>query len=122
MIQSSTRLKVLDNSGALIVECIKVLGGSQRKVSGIGDVIVSAVKRSKPRKKVKKGEVRRGVIVLSTKSHSDFSGNTTLFGKNCLIMYSQQSQPLGNRIKGPLSIFIRNKGHYKLSMSTQAIC
>lgn len=116
MIQSSTRLKVIDNSGALIVACIKVLGGSQRKVSYLGDIIVSAIKRAKPRKKVKKGEVRRGVIVLTTKSNSDFSGNTFIYGINCLIIYNQKNQPIGNRIKGHISELIRKKGHYKLSM------
>jgi len=122
MIQSSTRLKVLDNSGALFVSCIKVLGGSQRKTSSIGDIIVTAVKRAKPRKKVKKGEVRRGVIVLTSKSNRDFNGNTYVYGKNCLIIYNQKGQPLGNRIKGPLSELIRKKGHYKLSMMSRILC
>ena len=116
MIQSATRLKVLDNSGALVVRCIKVLGGSQRKVSYLGDIIVTAVKRSRPRKKIKKGEVRRGVIVLTTKSNSDFSGNTFSYGKNGLIIYNKKNQTIGNRIKGPVNELIRKKGHYKLSM------
>ena len=116
MIQSLTRLKVVDNSGALFVSCIKVLGGSKRKVSHIGDIIVTAIKRARPRKKAKKGEVRRGVIVLTKKSSKDFNGNTFIYGRNCLIVYNQKGQPLGNRIKGFLSELIREKGHYKLSM------
>ena len=114
MIQSHTNLKVIDNSGARSVQCIKVLGGSKRKVASVGDIIVVAVKESIPKGKVKKGEVRRAVIVRTKKEISRKDGSYLRFDENAVVLVNPQNVPISTRIFGPVSRELRNKKFMKI--------
>src|SRR4026207_7063 len=95
MIQSETNLEVADNSGARQVQCIRVLGGSRRKVASIGDVIVVAVKEAIPRGKVKKGDVHKAVIVRTAKEIHRPDGSAIRFDRNAAVLVSRQGGPAG---------------------------
>lgn len=114
MIQMRTNLEVADNSGARRVQCIKVLGGSQRKVATVGDVIVVSIKDAIPRGKVKKGEVHRAVIVRTSKAVRRQDGSTIRFDKNAAVLVSKQNEPIGTRIFGPVVRELRAKKFMKI--------
>lgn len=114
MIQAETRLDVADNSGARQVQCIKVLGGSKRKVASVGDVIVVSVKDAIPRGKVKKGQVQRAVIVRTKKEVSRPDGSTIRFDKNAAVLINAQNEPIGTRIFGPVMRELRAKKFMKI--------
>jgi len=114
MIQSHTNLRVIDNSGARSVQCIKVLGGSRRKVASVGDIIVVAVKESIPKGKVKKGEVRRAVIVRTKKEISRKDGSYLRFDENAVVLVNPQNVPISTRIFGPVSRELRSKRFMKI--------
>src|ERR1044072_5896753 len=97
MIQMQTNLDVADNSGARRVQCIKVLGGSHRKYSSVGDVIVVSVKEAIPRGRVKKGEVHKAVIVRTAKEIRRTDGSAIRFDRNAAVLISRQGEPIGNR-------------------------
>ena len=100
MIQMQTNLEVADNSGARRVQCIKVLGGSKRKVASIGDVIVVSVKEAIPRGRVKKGDVHRAVIVRTAKELRRQDGSAIRFDRNAAVLINKQGEPIGTRIFG----------------------
>jgi len=115
MIQPRTMLKVADNSGAKIVQCFKVLGGSKRRYAQIGDVIVVAVKEAEPRKIVKKHEVTRAVVIRQRKSFRRKDGSYIRFDENAVIILDGKTkQPKGGRIFGPIPRELREKGYDKL--------
>lgn len=114
MIQMQTNLKVADNSGARRVQCIKVLGGSKRKTASVGDVIVVSVKDSIPRGRVKKGDVRRAVIVRTAKEIRRIDGTAIRFDDNAAVLISQQGEPIGTRIFGPVTRELRGKDFMKI--------
>lgn len=114
MIQMQTNLDVADNSGARRVQCIKVLGGSKRKVSGVGDVIVVSVKEAIPRGRVKKGEVHRAVIVRTKKDIQRVDGTTIRFDSNAAVLINKQNEPIGTRIFGPVVRELRAAQHMKI--------
>ena len=114
MIQMQTNLKVADNSGARRVQCIKVLGGSKRKTASVGDVIVVSVKDAIPRGRVKKGDVRRAVIVRTAKDIRRPDGTTIRFDDNAAVLISQQGEPIGTRIFGPVTRELRGKEFMKI--------
>jgi ribosomal protein L14/ribosomal protein L24 len=103
MIQMQSNLEVADNSGARRVQCIKVLGGSGRKVAGVGDVIVVSVKEAIPRGKVKKGDVHRAVIVRTAKEIRRADGSAIRFDRNAAVLLNKQDEPIGTRIFGPVT-------------------
>jgi len=107
MIQMQTSLEAADNSGARRLVCIKVLGGSQRRYAGIGDVIKVAVKEAIPRGKVKKGEVYNAVIVRTRKGVRRADGSLIRFDKNAAVLLNNQLQPIGTRIFGPVTRELR---------------
>jgi len=109
MIQMQSNLEVADNSGARRVQCIKVLGGSGRKVAGVGDVIVVSVKEAIPRGKVKKGDVHRAVIVRTAKEIRRADGSAIRFDRNAAVLLNKQDEPIGTRIFGPVTTG-RDKG------------
>lgn len=109
MIQMQTILNVADNSGAKRVQCIKVLGGSKRKFASIGDVIVVSVKEALPESKVKKGEVKRAVIVRTAKEIHRPDGTYIRFDDNSAVLISPQLEPIGTRIFGPVARELRSK-------------
>ena len=114
MIQMQTNLEVADNSGARRVQCIKVLGGSKRKVAGVGDVIVVSVKEAIPRGKVKKGEVLRAVIVRTAKEIRRADGSAIRFDNNAAVLINAQNEPIGTRIFGPVTRELRAKQFMKI--------
>lgn len=114
MIQMQTNLDVADNSGARRVQCIKVLGGSKRKVAGVGDIIVVSVKEAIPRGRVKKGDVLRAVIVRTAKEISRGDGTSIRFDRNAAVLINKSNEPIGTRIFGPVTRELRGKGYMKI--------
>ncbi|WP_207484544.1 50S ribosomal protein L14 [Arenibaculum pallidiluteum] len=114
MIQMQTNLEVADNSGARRVQCIKVLGGSKRKVATIGDVIVVSVKEAIPKGRVKKGDVHRAVIVRTAKEIKREDGSAIRFDRNAAVLINKQGEPIGTRIFGPVTRELRGKKFMKI--------
>jgi large subunit ribosomal protein L14 len=114
MIQMQSNLEVADNSGARRVQCIKVLGGSRRKVAGVGDVIVVSVKEAIPRGKVKKGDVHRAVIVRTAKEIRRADGSAIRFDRNAAVLLNNQDEPIGTRIFGPVTRELRGRKFMKI--------
>lgn len=114
MIQMQTNLKVADNSGARRVQCIKVLGGSKRKVASVGDVIVVSIKDAIPRGRVKKGDVHKAVIVRTAKEIRRQDGSIIRFDDNAAVLINNQGEPIGTRIFGPVTRELRGKNFMKI--------
>ncbi|RME22665.1 MAG: 50S ribosomal protein L14 [Deltaproteobacteria bacterium] len=114
MIQMQTVLNVADNSGAKKVQCIKVLGGSKRKYASLGDIIVVSVKEALPGSKVKKGEVRRAVIVRVAKEVGRPDGTYIKFDDNSVVLITPQKEPVGTRIFGPVARELRARNFMKI--------
>ena len=114
MIQVQSNMDVADNSGARVVQCIKVLGGSKRKVAGVGDIIVVAVKEAIPRGKVKKGGVQRAVIVRTKKEIRRKDGSAIRFDTNAAVLIDKSGEPIGTRIFGPVTRELRAKKFMKI--------
>jgi large subunit ribosomal protein L14 len=114
MIQTESRLRVADNSGAKLVQCIKVLGGTRRRYATVGDVIVVSVKEAIPNSKVKKGAVMKAVIVRTKKEISRPDGSYIKFDENSAVLITQQNEPVGTRIFGPVARELRAKNFMKI--------
>lgn len=114
MIQMQSRMNVADNSGAREVQCIKVLGGSKRRTANIGDVVVVSVKDAIPRGRVKKGDVRRAVIVRSRFGLKRAYGEKIRFDTNACVIINNNGEPIGTRIFGPVTRELRGKGYMKI--------
>ena len=115
MIQSNTRLKVADNTGAREIMCIRVMGGSSRKTGGVGDIIIAAVKSAIPTSTIKKGEVVRAVIVRTSKEYGRKDGSYIRFDDNAVvILESETTNPRGTRIFGPVARELRDRGFMKI--------
>ena len=114
MIQMQTNLDVADNSGARKVQCIKVLGGSKRKYASVGDIIVVSVKEAIPRGRVKKGDVRRAVVVRTAKEVRRDDGTAIRFDGNAAVILNNNNEPVGTRIFGPVVRELRAKNFMKI--------
>ena len=114
MIQPETRLKVADNSGAKVIQCIRVLGGSVKKSANIGDVIVASVKTATPGGVVKKKDVVKAVVVRTTKGVRRPDGSFIKFDDNAAVIIDAQKQPKGTRIFGPIARELREKDYMKI--------
>jgi len=114
MIQLRTRLKVADNSGARLVECIRVLGGSNRRYARIGDTIVVAVKQVIPASAVRKGEVARAVVVRQTQPLRRRDGSIIRFDDNAVVLIGEQRNPRGTRVFGPVARELREREFMKI--------
>lgn len=114
MIQLRTMLKVADNSGAKIIQCIRVLGGSKRKYGQIGDIIVGAVKEAEPRRPVKKHEVVKAVIIRQKRAFRRTDGSYIRFDDNAVVILETGQNPKGGRIFGPVARELREKGFDKI--------
>ena len=114
MIQQESVLDVADNSGARKVACIRVLGGSGRRYASVGDVIVVSVKDAVPNSRVKKGEVRRAVIVRTAKAIGRPDGSYIRFDDNAAVLIDLQREPLGTRIFGPVARELRARRFMKI--------
>ncbi len=122
MIQMQSRLKVADNSGAKVVQCIKVLGGSHRKVASVGDVIIVSVKNAIPRSKIKKGEMSKAVIVRTIYKLQRSDGTSIRFDENSAVLLNNNREPIGTRIFGPVARELRVKNFVKIiSMAPEVL-
>ena len=114
MNQVQTELSVADNTGAKIVECIKVLGGSKRRYASVGDSIVVSVKEAIPNGKVKKGTVQKAIIVRTKYPILRNDGSKVKFDNNAAVIMDEKGEPLGTRIFGPVTRELRAKGQTKI--------
>ena len=114
MIQSQTRLKVADNSGAKEIMCIRVLGGSFRRTGAVGDIIVASVKSATPGGTVKKGDVVKAVIVRIHKAQRRSEGSYIRFDDNAAVILKDDKQPVGTRIFGPVARELRERNFMKI--------
>lgn len=114
MIQQESRLKVADNTGARVLLCIKVLGGSRRRYASIGDVIVGTVKQAIPGGSVKKGDVVRAVVVRTKKEIRRPDGTYIKFDENAAVILTDAQNPKGTRIFGPVARELRDKQYMKI--------
>lgn len=114
MIQTYTRLKVADNTGAKQIMCINVLGGTRRRYAYVGDVVVVTVKQAMPRGMVKKGEVVRAVVVRVAKPYRRLDGSYIKFDENAAVILGDKNNPKGSRIFGPVARELRSKNYTKI--------
>jgi large subunit ribosomal protein L14 len=114
MIQTLTRLKVADNTGARQILCVRVLGTGSRRYGTIGDVIVGAVKQANPGGQVKKGEIVRAVIVRTAKEYVRPDGSYIRFDENAAVLINERGEPRGTRIFGPVARELREKKFMKI--------
>ena len=121
MIQTETRLKVADNSGAREILTIKVLGGSKRKFANIGDVIVASVKQATPGGAVKKGDVVKAVIVRTKSGARRADGSYIKFDENAAVIIREDKTPRGTRIFGPVARELREGGFMKIVSLAQEV-
>jgi large subunit ribosomal protein L14 len=116
MIQPRTMLKVADNSGAKIIQCFNILGGTRKRYAQIGDVFVGAVKKAEPRKQVKKHDVVRAVVVRQRRALRRSDGSYIRFSDNAaVILEGKTKEPKGGRIFGPIAREIKEKGFDKIA-------
>jgi large subunit ribosomal protein L14 len=114
MIQTETELKAADNSGAKRLMCIKVLGGTRRRYATVGDVVVVSVKEAMPNSKVKKGDIMKAVIVRTIKEIPRVDGSYIKFDDNSAVLITQQNEPVGTRIFGPVARELRARNFMKI--------
>ena len=114
MIQVTTHLEVANNTGARVVKCIKVLGGSRRRYAGLGDIIVVSIKEASPGTKVKKGETARAVVVRTAREYLRSDGSYIKFDVNSAVLINKDKEPLGTRIFGPVARELRAKKFMKI--------
>lgn len=114
MIQAETKLKVADNSGAQMVKCFKVLGGTKARYARIGDIIKVSVKKAQPHGLVKKGEVHDAVIVRQRKEIRRKDGTYIRFGENACVLV-EKGEPKGTRIFGPIAREVKLRGYNKIA-------
>lgn len=114
MVQVNSRMNVADNSGAKLVEIIKVIGGSHRRYAAIGDIVVVAVKATIPNSGVKKGAVEKAVIVRVAKEYRRPDGTYIRFDDNACVLIDANKNPKGKRIFGPVARELRDKDYMKI--------
>jgi large subunit ribosomal protein L14 len=114
MIQPRTMLKVADNTGAKIIRCFKVLGGTRRRYAELGDIIVASVREAEPRKMVKKGDVVKAVIIRQRKNFRRKDGSYVRFSDNAAVILDGK-EPKGGRIFGPVAKELKDRGFDKIA-------
>lgn len=114
MIQSESRLKVADNTGAKEILCIRVPGGSSRRYARVGDIIVATVKQAAPTGSVKKGDIVRAVVVRTKKGYGRPDGSFIRFDENAAVIVDDTRNPRGTRIFGPVARELRDRGFMKI--------
>jgi large subunit ribosomal protein L14 len=114
MIQSESRLRIADNTGAREVLCIRVSGGSGRRYAGVGDVIVGTVKQAIPHGSVRKGEVVQAVVVRTRKQFGRDDGTYIAFDENAAVLIDAQQNPRGTRIFGPVARELRERNFMRI--------
>src|SRR3989344_518497 len=121
MIQERTILKVADNSGAKLIRCFRVLGGSKRHYAGIGDIIVASVRTVEPRKAVKKKEIVKAVIIRQRQPLRRADGSYIRFDENAAVLIDDKKEPRGTRIFGPVPQELKEKGFEKIAAMAEEI-
>ena len=122
MIQTRTILKVADNTGAKVLQCFHILGGTKRRIAQLGDIVVGTVKVAEPRRPVKKHDVVRTVIVRQKKEFKRIDGSYVRFDDNaCVILEGKTKEPKGSRIFGPIPREIKEKGFEKIATLAEEI-
>ncbi len=114
MIQAESYLDIADNSGAKLVQCIKVLGGSRRRYAALGDIIVVSIKEALPGSKVKKGDTAKAVVVRTKREYRRQDGSYIKFDANSAVLINAQMEPVGTRIFGPVARELRSKRFMKI--------
>ncbi|MBA7667800.1 MAG: 50S ribosomal protein L14 [Dehalococcoidia bacterium] len=114
MIQSYTRLRVADNTGAKSIMCINVPGGTRKRYARVGDIIVASVKEATPGGSVKKGEVVRAVVVRTAKPYRRHDGSYIRFDENAAVILTDRNNPKGTRVFGPVARELREKNFMKI--------
>ncbi len=114
MIQTNTRLKAADNTGARQIMCIGILGGTRKRYARVGDIIVASVKKATPAAIVKKGEVVRAVIVRTAQPYRRPDGSYIRFDENAAVILTDKNNPKGTRIFGPVARELRDKNFTKI--------
>ena len=121
MIQPRTKLNVADNSGAKVVQCFNILGGSRKRYAVLGDVIVGSVKKAEPRREVKTHNIVKAVIVRQKKSFRRKDGSYIRFDENACCILADKKNPKGNRIFGPIPRELKEKGFEKIATMAEEI-
>jgi len=114
VIQTGTRLRVADNSGAKEIECFRILGRSRSTIAGVGDVIVAAVKQATPNAGVKKGDVVKAVVVRTVKEIARPDGSFIRFDEHAAVLIAADGNPRGTRIFGPVARELRDRDYMKI--------
>ena len=114
MLQMQSKMVVADNSGAKLVQCIKVLGGTHRRYAGIGDIVVVAVKEAIPTSTIKEGSVQKAVIVRVAKEYRRPDGTYIRFDDNACVLIDADKNPKGKRIFGPVARELRDMDSMKI--------
>jgi len=121
MIQERSILKVADNSGAKIIRCFRVLGGTRRRYARIGDIIVASVQKAEPRKTIKKKDIIRAVIVRQKQILKRSDGSCVRFDENAAVLIDDKKEPRATRIFGPIPRDIKEKGFEKILTMAEEI-
>lgn len=114
MIQERSILKVADNSGAKVVRCFRILGGTRRRYAGVGDIVVASVQIAEPRKTVKKKDIVKVLVVRTKSALRRKDGSYVRFDENEVILVDVKNEPIATRIFGPLPRELKEKGYEKL--------
>ncbi len=122
MIQQQTELDVADNTGAKVVMCFKVLGGTKRRYAGLGDIFVGSVKKALPAGEAKKGQVVRAVVVRTRRAVRRDDGSYVRFDRNACVLLDKENNPIGTRIFGPVARELRAKNFMKIiSLASEVV-
>jgi large subunit ribosomal protein L14 len=121
MIQERSILKVADNSGAKIVRCFRILGGTRRRYAGIGDMIVASVQVAEPRKQLKKKDIVRVVVVRQRNPLRRADGSYVRFDENAVVVVNNKKEPIATRVFGPLPRELKSKGYEKILTMAEEI-
>ncbi|MGB7957674.1 MAG: 50S ribosomal protein L14 [Minisyncoccia bacterium] len=121
MIQERSVIKVADNSGAKIVRCFRILGGTRRRYAGVGDVIVASVQSAEPRKTVKKKDVIKVLVVRTRNAMRRKDGSYVRFDENAVVLVDAKMEPVATRVFGPLPRELKEKGFEKLMTMAEEI-
>jgi len=108
-------IKVADNSGAKLIQCVNVLGGTKRRYAQLGDIIVAAVKKAEPRKLVKKHDVVKAVIIRQRREYRREDGSYIRFDDNAAVVINDDKKPKGTRVLGPMAREIRERGFAEIA-------
>ena len=121
MIQPGTKIRVADNSGAKVVQCFNIPGGTRKRYAQLGDIITAAVKKAEPRKEVKTHHKVKAVIVRQKKAFRRKDGSYIKFDENACCILADRKNPKGNRIFGPIPRELKEKGFNKIATLAEEI-